>query len=385
MQQDTGARSSSGYRGSHRLAGIAAKLGRAALCAGVMAALGAAAPVGAAAAAPLPPGQGVLNGHPGHDHGHGPGGRGWGAGGHYRGRRVEGMVSGVGPTGFDLTTAKGTVFTVDVPVSTTVREPGVRDASLADVVDGEEVVVTGAMDGSDLEATSVTIPSASLAGTVLSVGSGSFTLTATSSDLLPLRGGPVIVDVSGTTRYREPGQSRPGRPKPGHSSPRQSPPGLSSPGLAGVLAGDIVVVEGSQAGPATVDATYVSVPLAVVVGDVTSAGTTSFSLTSTSSTLRSPKGTAYVIDVSAGTRYHGPGTQGPGYAGPTAGQRVVVVGAQAGPATVDANSVTVVPTRSHGRHRYGPGPVRPVRRVGGDHPRGRDRSAPKHPRGGRGY
>jgi hypothetical protein len=168
-------------------------------------------------------------------------------------------------------------------------------------------------------------------GTVLSGGAGAdFTLTATSSTVRSLKGTSVTVDVSGSTAYRE--------------------PGVRSPSVA---VGDFVIVTGTQTSTTgTITAKSVEIPAVQVTGDVTSGGSGSnFTLTTTSSTIYGAKGTTVTIDVNAGgvtTKYREKGTSSPSVA---VGDKVQVLGTQAGTATIDALLVVITapPVKHHHR------------------------------------
>ncbi|MGC8628325.1 MAG: DUF5666 domain-containing protein [Acidimicrobiales bacterium] len=136
------------------------------------------------------------------------------------------------PTASTITPPTASTITVNVSPTTVYREPTVKSPSFADVLTGDEVVVTGAWDGaSTINATSVFIPLAAYAGTVEAVGTGSFTLETA-------RGLQLTVNVMPSTTYREPGKSS------------------SAVSLA---TGDQVRVLGAQAGAGTVNASSVLV------------------------------------------------------------------------------------------------------------------------------
>ena len=144
----------------------------------------------------------------------------------------------------------------------------------------------------------------------------SFTITTGSSS----SPATVTVDVSTRTTFKD--------------------PGVSSPGLANLAVGDQVQVVGTQAGTGTVDATAVSIPSARDLGTVASVplsttAPTSFTITTGSSS--SP--TTVTVDVSTTTTFKDPGVSSPGLANLAVGDKVQVVGTQAGTGTVDATSV----------------------------------------------
>ena len=167
-------------------------------------------------------------------------------------------------------------------------------------------------------------------GMVLSGGAGAdFTLTATSSTVRSLKGTSVTVDVSSSTKYKE--------------------PGVSSPSVA---VGDFVTVNGTETSTTgTITAKSVQIPAVQVTGDVTGGGTGSnFTLTTTSTTIYGAKGTTVTIDVNVGgvtTKYREKGVSSPSVA---VGDKVQVSGTQAGTATIDA--VLVVITTPPARHHH---------------------------------
>lgn len=173
-------------------------------------------------------------------------------------------------------------------------------------------------------------------GIVLSGGAGAdFTLTATSATVKSLRGTSVTVDVTSSTTYGQ--------------------PGVKSPSVA---VGDFVIVKGSDtAANSTITARSVEIPAVEVTGDVTSGGAGSaFTLTTTSTTIYGAKGTTVTIDVNAGgatTRYREKGTSSPTVA---VGDKVQVIGSQAGTATVDA-ALVVITAPPPNKHHHRPVPV----------------------------
>jgi len=193
---------------------------RLALCLGLVVAL----PVGnltSASASPLPstqhsehaapPGWGgtrLIGGTPGWGIGGTPG---WGRSVGHRGRlvltgtvvvvQVNANTFSLSPTASTIMFPSASTVAVNVLSSTVYREPTVKSPSLADVQAGDEVVVTGAWDGtSAISAASVFIPLAACTGTVTATSSGSFTLKTA-------RGLELTVDVTSSTTYREPGKS----------------------------------------------------------------------------------------------------------------------------------------------------------------------------------
>jgi hypothetical protein len=171
-------------------------------------------------------------------------------------------------------------------------------------------------------------------GIVLSGGAGAdFALTATSSTVRSLRGTAVTVDVTSSTTYKQ--------------------PGVSSPSVA---VGDFVIAKGTETSTTgTISATAVQIPAVEVTGDVTSGGAgANFTLTTTSTTIYGPTGTTVTIDVNAAgitTKYREKGVSSPSVA---VGDKVQVLGNQAGTATINAVLVvmTAPPVRHHG-HGFG--------------------------------
>jgi hypothetical protein len=160
-------------------------------------------------------------------------------------------VATVGTNSFTLTSHDGTTVTVDVSPSTTYADPAVSSASLADVKVGTHVAVFGTDNANTVAATKVAIgdghgpgapggpggsgprggtPPATF-GTVASVGSNTFTVTAHD-------GTTVTVDVSSSTTYRE--------------------FGVTSASIADVKVGTQVAVFGTETGN-TVTATTVGI------------------------------------------------------------------------------------------------------------------------------
>ena len=252
---------------------------------------------------------------------------------------VSGTVNGGGSgANFTLTATgstlwglkKGIGVTVDVSSHTRYLEPGVKSPS---VLPNEFVDVLGTRTGTEgtINGAVVYIPAVQLTGNVLSGGGGGdFTLSATSSTIWGLKGTSVTVDVNVTpitTRYRE--------------------PGVSSPTVA---IGDVVQVSADQTGTTgTVNAVLVVIPAVQVTGDVTGGGGSSapytFTLTSTSSSLWVPRGTAFTINVSTSTKVREPGVSSPTVA---TGDMVQVVGTQTGTANnINATSVVIFRLERH--------------------------------------
>lgn len=108
---------------------------------------------------------------------------------------IRGTVSDLTSGGFKVTTRDGSVWTITVNGSTVYRF-GQGDGTAADVADGSEVLVQGTTTADNaLTATSVTVPSDHVAGTV----------TAKTADTIVIRksdGTSVTVNVDGDTAYR---------------------------------------------------------------------------------------------------------------------------------------------------------------------------------------
>ncbi len=188
-----------------------------------------------------------------------------------------------------------------------------------------------------------------VSGTVGSVGTTSFTLTLTRGfgpiAPVPLTGTAttvtgLTVDVSQHTRFLV--------------------PGTPSPSISDVVVGDKVTVTGRRAGPGTVNASFVVVPLELVTGAVGTVGTDSFtiplrpirpvwSLTSTATTLTATA-TAWTIDVSGKTTYHERGAHSSSLSlgSLASGDHVTVLGSQAGALTLNAITVLIEPPRGTG-------------------------------------
>jgi hypothetical protein len=187
-----------------------------------------------------------------------------------------------------------------------------------------------------------------VSGTVGSVGTASFTLTRGLGPIAPtpLTGtattvtGPstgLTVNVSQYTHFLV--------------------PGTKSANLSDVLVGDKVTVTGRRGGPGIVTASLVVVPLELATGAVGTVGSDYFtiplrptwSLTSTATTTTGTA-TAWTIDVSSSTTYHERGAKPSALSlnSLSTGDRVSVVGSQAGALTMDAISVLIEPSHARG-------------------------------------
>ena len=239
-----------------------------------------------------------------------------------------------------------TLVTVNVGTTTTFTEPGVSSASLADILAGDQVQVTGAPDSTGVvDATSVTVPLARISGTVVtapgSIAPTNFSISVSGT------GGTTMVTVDVvTTALNE--------------------PGVSAPALGNILAGDQVQVTGTQDGTGVVDATSVTVPLVTQTGTVVTApeptAPTGFTMN-----LAGTGGTTLVtVEVTTTTTVNGPGTGSASLSDILAGDQVQVTGAQDGTGMVNATSVAISPTTvsptpagtghsgfgGHGGHRH---------------------------------
>jgi hypothetical protein len=271
--------------------------------------------LGLAAALPLAS-SGVASAAPKGGHGaHGaPSGQA-GSSGQSRRHAFTGTVSS--PTtsgGFTLLSAKGVTLTVEVSSATVYREPGARSGAQPEVLAGDKVRVVGTEPTpGTLDATLVLVPLVRAAGTVASVGTGSFVLTLTASTL--------TVNVTSATVYRE--------------------PTVHQASFANVLAGEKVAVTGTQAGTGTIDATTVMVRLEVRAGRVAS-------LTAGGFTLTTAKGVSVIVNVSSSAKFKGPKGTSPSV---SVGDQVRVIGTDGGPGTLNAVSVMVNASAGHGHHR----------------------------------
>jgi hypothetical protein len=190
-----------------------------------------------------------------------------------------------------------------------------------------------------------------VSGTVGSVGATSFTLTRgvgpitpvpLASPTTPLTGTATgwTVDVSQYTHFLV--------------------PGTTSPNLSDVVTGDKVTVTGRRGGAGIVNANLVVVPLELATGAVGTVGNNYFtipvrsiwSLTSTATTLTGTA-TAWTIDISGSTTFHERGVNPSTLSinSLSSGDRVTVVGSQAGALTLDAITILIEP--SHGAGRSG--------------------------------
>jgi hypothetical protein len=252
---------------------------------------------------------------------------------------VDGRVTSGGSGGdFTLTADSSTIrsllhtsVTIAVSSGTTYKQKGVSSPV---VVPGEFVTVTGALvKGSDATVIAVTvvINTVKLTGFVATGGSGGpFTLTVTTTTVMPLTSTVVTINVNGSTKYKQ--------------------RGVSSPT---VLPGNFVFVTAAQTpGKGTTFlGLVVTIPAVQVSGIVASdPPPSSFTLTSLASTIYG-LGTVVTVHVSSSTVIKEQGWGGKRKPTINVGDKVNVTGAQAGTATVDAFLIIVTPKR----HGHGSG------------------------------
>lgn len=224
--------------------------------------------------------------------------------------------------------AKGTTstVTVDLSTSTKLREPGFSSATLANIVAGDQVDVVGTQSSTSaatVDATFVTLPEAHASGAVASTTSSSLTVTEKG-----LKGATttVTVNVSSSTKLVE--------------------PGFSSAALANIVAGDQVLVAGTQAGTNAIGATLVVLPEAHAFGTVAKApGATA--PTSFTVTVPGLKGatTTDTVNVSTSTKLREWGQGAPALKDIVVGAKVGVVGTADGANTINATAVGVFPAK----------------------------------------
>lgn len=170
-----------------------------------------------------------------------------------------GNVATVGTGTFTVTVAGGastTTETVDVSSTTKYSEPGVKGASIADILVGDKVRVTGeSPTPGTVDASKVFVYMAKTVGKVTSVGTGSFVITGKHD-------ATITVDVSSLTVYKE--------------------PKVKGATFANIAVGDKVHVIGAQATPGTINATLVFiVPAKTGEGNETTTTTTTIATTTT--------------------------------------------------------------------------------------------------------
>lgn len=339
------AQAGAGHGPSRRMFSTLGRLSsRIALCGALVLGLGTLAAGGLAAGASAAPVQ-----HGDHAGGRANGfgfvpGRG-GAGSHSR--SVTGEVTGILISGseFSVVTARGATFNVyvDVSTTTTYTEPGVPSGTtvgFSSIAVGDNVRVRGrAPSSGTIDANNVTIPRATVSGTVQSLPTGQIVLDPTTSSLTS-NSATIVVDVSGAS-YKG--------------------PGVTSASASPVQVGDTVKVKGLQlglqSGDLTVQATSVDIPLVTYKGTIGNWSTSGFTLTSTSSTV------SVTVSVTSGTKYR---VERAGYGssavdGISNGEYAEVTGEQNGTDNVIATLVEVMGTshgRGHGRGygSGGPGP-----------------------------
>lgn len=164
----------------------------------------------------------------------------------------------------------------------------------------------------------------SVSGTVASVNSAGFDLTVAEPEhMLTSTSTTVDVSVTSGTLYREPGQS--------------------APGLAAVLVGDNVGVTGTPAGPGSITALQVVVPLTTDAGTVATTTSNGFTLTVLGgwATLTETS-TTVDVTVTGTTVYRVPGQSSPGLSDVLVGDKLEVAGPPQGKGALTA-LVVVVP------------------------------------------
>ncbi|HMD45200.1 MAG TPA: DUF5666 domain-containing protein [Acidimicrobiales bacterium] len=266
-----------------------------------------------------------------------------------------GTVTSVGSNTFSMKSLGGSTVTVDVSSSTSYKEPGTTNPTFADVKVGEHVAVFGAESSGTVQATTVAVGGdwrlgprslrhrRAVVGTVASVGTDAFTVT-------PLAGGsPVTVDVSSTTKYREPGKT--------------------SASFADVTVGEHVAVAGTHTSGAVTAKAVGILPAGsswrppassfgpgqghhsgtpVAFGTVASVGAGTFTVKPlwTSSPV--------TVDVSSSTTYREPGKTSASFADVTVGEYVAAFGSNSSGA-VHAIAVLVAPAGFFHQHFGGAG------------------------------
>lgn len=173
-----------------------------------------------------------------------------------------------------------------------------------------------------------------ITGTVLSAPAASTVLTTTASTLPAVtasftiapagwKSATVTVDVSASTRFREPGES--------------------SPGLGNILVGDQVTVRGMHTGADMIEALSVELPLVLQTGTVLTSTAATVPLAVGAFTIATTgwKSTNVTIEVFSATTFREPGQISPGLSDIRAGDQVIVRGTQGGGGIVDATLIQV--------------------------------------------
>jgi hypothetical protein len=138
------------------------------------------------------------------------------------------------------------------------------------------------------------------------------------------------------------------------ASTKLTEPGFSSAALANIVAGDRVLVVGTQAGANTVDATSVVLPAARAFGTVATApgasAPTTFTIKVQGFEMRgtSAAGATSVVtvNVSTSTKLRQLGKTAPALSGIVDGAKVAVAGTQDGASTISATEVVLFPTNT---------------------------------------
>ncbi|MCU1494318.1 MAG: hypothetical protein JWO62_2082 [Acidimicrobiaceae bacterium] len=241
-------------------------------------------------------------------------------------REVTGIVASVG-TGTFTVNRGASIVTIDVSTATKYSEKGAASPTVASVLVGEKVSVSGTVASPgviDALAVRILQPRGHVfTGVVATVGTGTFTLT---------RGTSVItVDVTTTTTYAE--------------------KGVTSPTLVNVTAGERVSVSGFVTAPGVVDALAVRIFQSssdlsrhIFTGKVASVGTGTFTVTRGSSTI--------TVDVTPTTTYADEGVTSPTLANVTGGEKVAVYGDLSSTSTVNALAVWVLPADTNLVHGH---------------------------------
>jgi len=258
---------------------------------------------------------------------------------------VIGTVSALSASGFTLTTANGTVDTVNVSSTTVYKEHGVSSATLSNVVNGDTAIVVGTNTSSTIAAETVIIAMATqkgghhdtawsgatiTAGAITTIGANTFTITTTT-------GASDTVNVSNTTVYREHGAS-------GVSfntlTTGQNVAVIGTVTTGTVTALAIIISPAPDAHQGGSQGTWQGAPWPTV-------GTVS-NLTSNSFTLTTPHGTQLTVTVSSATTYTEPGVASPTFTNVTSGESVIVAGTNMS-GTISATSIGIFPSHGNGR------------------------------------
>lgn len=240
---------------------------------------------------------------------------------------VEGNPSG---SSFEVKTrgVEGRTYAVTVSPSTTYLERDVEKPSLANVTNGELVVVFGSVSGTSVQAAQVAIFPAAHAQhqRPAAVGVVQGEPANESFEITTPRVQSETVHVSASTVYYE--------------------RAVEKPSLANVKNGEMVVVFGS-ASEGSVAASTVVIGPAVTHDDFAVAGTVKEAPSSHSFVIGTPQGSTYTVDVSKATLYDERGVAKPSLEDLKSGDYVVVFGTVSG-STVNAERVLLTtPPASH--------------------------------------